>query len=370
MIEKIISFSVNNKLITGILLLLFIGWGLYSVTQLSIDALPDVTNNQVLCVTNAPNLATQEVEQFITYPLELEFKNLPDLVELRSISRSGLSVITIVFKDEVPMQLARQLVAERIKTAEEQIPKEFGTPEVNPPTTGLGEIYQYTLAVDSTHKEVYSPMDLRTIEDWIVRRQLLGVPGVVDVSSFGGFLKQYEIAVAPEKLIAMNISLLDVYTALATNNENTGGSYIEKGPNIYFIRGEGLIETFKDIENIVIKSDNGIPIRIRDVAKVQFGHAPRYGAMTRNGEGETVGGVVLMMKGANSMEVIQNVKTRMQQIAKSLPEGVHTDAFVDRTKLITHTIKTVKDNLLMGALIVVFVLIIFLGNLRAGLIVA
>jgi len=370
MIEKIISFSVNNKLITGILLILFVGWGLYSVTQLSIDALPDVTNNQVLCVTNAPNLATQEVEQFITYPLEMEFKNLPDLVELRSISRSGLSVITVVFKDDVPLPLARQQVAERIKSAEEQIPKEFGTPEMNPPTTGLGEIYQYTLAVDSTYKDKYSPMDLRTIEDWIVRKQLLGVPGVVDVSSFGGYLKQYEIAVAPEKLIAMNISLIEVYDALATNNENTGGSYIEKGPNIYFIRGEGLIESFKDIENIVIKVQNGTPIRIRDVATVQFGHAPRYGAMTRNGEGETVGGVVLMMKGANSVEVIKNVKTRMEQIAKSLPEGIHADAFVDRTKLITHTIKTVKDNLLMGALIVVFVLIIFLGNLRAGLIVA
>ena len=370
MIEKIISFSVNNKLITGILLLLFVAWGLYSVTKLSIDALPDVTNNQVLCVTNAPNLATQEVEQFITYPLELEFKNLPDLVELRSVSRSGLSVITVVFKDDVPLQLTRQLVAERIKTAEEDIPKEFGTPVVNPPSTGLGEIYQYTLTVDSAYKNVYSPMDLRTIEDWIVRRQLLGVPGVVDVSTFGGYLKQYEIAVAPEKLISMNISLLDVYDALASNNENTGGSYIEKGPNIYFIRGEGLIESFKDIENIVIKNEKGIPIRIRDVAKVQFGHAPRYGAMTRNGDGETVGGVVLMMKDANTMEVIQQVKARMEQIAKSLPAGVHTDAFVDRTKLITHTITTVKDNLLMGALIVVFVLILFLGNLRAGLIVA
>lgn len=370
MIEKIISFSVHQKLITSLFLLVLIAWGCYSVTQLSIDALPDVTNNQVQCITNAPNLATQEVEQFITYPLEMEFKNVPDLVELRSISRSGLSVITIVFKDHVPMQLGRQLVAERIKMAEENIPKEFGTPGMIPPTTGLGEIYQYTLSVDDEHKDKYSPMDLRTMQDWIVRRQLLGVPGVVDVSSFGGKLKQYEIAVAPEKLIAMNISLLEVYDALANNNENTGGSYIDKGPNIYFIRGEGLIQSFQDIENIVIKTQDGIPVRIRDVGKVQFGNAPRYGAMTRNGEGETVGGVVLMMKGANSVKVIDDVKTRMEQIQKSLPEGVIIDVFVDRTKLITHTISTVKDNLLMGALIVIFVLIVFLGNFRAGLIVA
>jgi cobalt-zinc-cadmium resistance protein CzcA len=291
MIEKIISFSVNQKLITGLLLLVFTGWGLYSVTQLSIDALPDVTNNQVQCITNAPNLATQEVEQFITYPLEMEFKNVPDLVELRSISRSGLSVITIVFKDHVPIQVGRQLIAERIKMAEEEIPKEFGTPGMIPPTTGLGEIYQYTLRVDKEYKDKYTPMDLRTIQDWIVRRQLLGVPGVVDVSSFGGKLKQYEIAVAPEKLVAMNISLLEVYDALANNNENTGGSYIDKGPNIYFIRGEGLIQSFQDIENIVIKTQDGIPVRIRDVGKVQFGYAPRYGAMSRNGEGETVGGL-------------------------------------------------------------------------------
>jgi cobalt-zinc-cadmium resistance protein CzcA len=210
MIEKLISFSVNNKLITGIIILLFVGWGAYSTTQLAIDALPDVTNNQVLVNTTAPNLATQEVEQFITYPLELEFKNLPDLVELRSTSRSGLSVITIVFEDGVPGNIARQLVSERIKTAEERIPKNYGTPELAPPTTGLGEIYQYTLAVDSAHKNKFNAMDLRTIQDWIVRKQLLGVRGVVDVSSFGGYLKQYEVAVAPEKLVAMNISLLEV----------------------------------------------------------------------------------------------------------------------------------------------------------------
>ena len=275
MIERIISFSVKNKLITGILLFIFVCWGSYSVSQLSIDALPDVTNNQVQVTTSAPNLATQEVEQFITYPLELQFKNLPDLVELRSISRSGLSVITIVFKDHVPVNIARQQVSERIKSAEKQIPGQYGSPEIIPPTTGLGEIYQYTLTLDSVHKKQYSAMDLRTFQDWIVRKQLLGVPGVVDVSSFGGFLKQYEVAVQPEKLVAMNVSLIDVFNALSKNNENTGGSYIDKGPNIYFIRGEGLIQSFSDIENIVIKISGGIPLRIRDVGIVQFGHAPR-----------------------------------------------------------------------------------------------
>lgn len=370
MINRIIQFSVRNKLLTGLFLIIFTAYGIYSVTKLSIDALPDVTNNQVLVNTTAPNLATQEVEQFITYPLELQFKNLPDLVEMRSISRSGLSVITVVFKDNVPVNIARQLVAERIKNAEEQIPIGYGRPELAPPTTGLGEIYQYTLALKKGYEKKYSVMDLRSIQDWIVRRQLLGVPGVVDVSSFGGFLKQYEVAVNPAKLLSMNINLLEVYDALSKNNENTGGSYIDKGPNIYFIRGEGLITSLKDIENIVIKTQNGMPVYIKDLATVQFGYAPRYGAMTRNGKGETVGAVVLMMKGANSVQVIQAVKERMRQVEKSLPEGVYVDVFVDRTQLINRTITTVGENLLLGALIVIFVLVLMLGNIRAGLIVA
>lgn len=370
MINRIISFSVNNKLITGVLLLVFAGWGTFSVSQLSIDALPDVTNNQVQVITVSPNLATQEVEQFITYPLELDFKSLPDLVELRSTSRSGLSVITIVFKDDVPVHIARQLVSERLQTAAGEIPKSYGAPDMIPPTTGLGEIFQYTLAVDSAHKNLYNEMDLRTIQDWIVKRQLLGVSGVVEVSSFGGKLKQYEVAVDPQKLVSMNLSLLQVYDALSENNENTGGSYIDKGPNIYFIRGEGLINSLHDIENIIVTKQNGMPVFVKDIAKVQFGYAPRYGAMTRNGQGETVGGVVLMLKGENSVRVIKDVKERMIQVEKSLPEGVSVDVFVDRTKLISNTIGTVEHNLLMGALIVVFVLVLMLGNLRAGLIVA
>lgn len=370
MINKIINFSVNNKLITGVLLAIFVLFGIYSFTQLSVDALPDVTNNQVQVVTNTPNLATQEVEQFITYPLETEFKSLSDMVELRSTSRSGLSVITIVFKDNVPVNIARQRVDEKIKTATDNIPKQYGSPELLPPTTGLGEIFQYVIVPQKGYEKKYNISELRTIQDWIVRRQLLGTVGVVDVSSFGGKLKQYEVSVKPERLSANNLTLIDVFDALQNNNENTGGSYIDKGPNIYFIRGEGLIQNLEDINNIVVKNNSGVPILIKDIAEVKFGSAPRYGAMTRNGKGETVGGVVLMQKGENAVRVIERVKERMKSIEKSLPQGVKIDVFVDRTKLIDRTVHTVSYNLLEGALIVILVLVLFLGSLRAGLIVA
>ena len=370
MINKIIYFSVHNKLITGIILLVFICWGIYSFSSLSIDALPDVTNNQVQVITNSPNLATQEIEQFITAPLEVEFKSLQDLIELRSTSRSGLSVITIVFKDAVATNISRQRVEEKIKIAQENIPKEYGIPEMVPPTTGLGEIFQYVIIPKKGFESKYSIMVLRTVQDWIVKRQLLGTPGVVDVSSFGGKLKQYEVSVLPERLAAMNLSLSDVFEALQKNNQNTGGSYIDKGPNIYFIRGEGLINSIDDINKIAVRNSNGIPTLIKDIGEVHFGFAPRYGAMTRNGAGETVGGVVLMQKGENAVQVIEKVKDRMALIEKHLPDGLSIEVFVDRTKLINKTISTVSTNLLEGALIVILVLIFFLGNLRAGIIVA
>lgn len=370
MINKIIHFSVHNKFVTGILLCIFMLWGIYSFTQLSIDALPDITNNQVQVATHSPNLATQEVEQFITYPLETELKSLQGLIELRSISRSGLSVINIVFKDNMPLNITRQLVAEKLKMAEEQLSKAYGTPEMQPSTTGLGEIYQYVIIPKKGYENKYTPMDLRTIQDWIVKRQLLGTPGIVEVSSFGGKLKQYEVSVIPEKLAAMNLTLIDVFNALQKNNQNTGGSYIDKGPNVYFIRGEGIIEKLDDINNIVVKNINGIPILIKDIGTVDYGFAPRFGAMTRNGNGETVGAVVLMQKGENAVKVIKQVKEKIATIEKSLPEGLTIDVFIDRTKLIDRAIHTVSTNLLEGALIVIFVLVLFLGNLRAGLIVA
>lgn len=370
MISKIIRLSVRNKPVTGLLLLLFIAVGLYSFSRLSVDALPDVTNNQVQVITNSPSLATQEVEQFVTTPLEMEFKSLQGLTELRSISRSGLSVITIVFKDNMPVTTIRQWVAEKLKAAGEKIPRDVGVPDMVPPTTGLGEIFQYVLVPRKGYETKYDAMGLRTMEDWIVKRQLLGTAGVVDVSSFGGKLKQYEVSVRPDRLAAMNLTLPEVFASLQRNNANTGGGYIDKGPNIYFIRGEGMITDLRDIGNIVVRNTGGIPVLVKDIGTVQFGSAPRYGAMTRNGQGETVGGIVLMQKGENAVRVIHRVKQAMEAIEKSLPEGVGIEVFIDRTKLIDRTIATVSRNLLEGAVIVVFVLVLFLGNFRAGLIVA
>jgi len=370
MFDNIISFSIKNKLIIGLFTLALIGWGTYAFTAIPLDAVPDITNNQVQVVTQAPDLATQEVEQFITYPLEVSMSFIPDVEEIRSISRFGLSVITIVFEEHVDPYLARQLVSEQLKVAEENIPEGFGTPNLAPMVTGLSEIYQYTLVTEAGYDTVYSPTELRSIQDWIVKRQLAGVPGVAEVSSIGGFLKQYEVAIDPERLRAYQLTLADVYTAIGRNNQNTGGSYIEKANTTYFIRGEGMVGSLDEIREVVIKNVNGTPVLVGNVAKVQFGHAPRFGAMTRNGNGETVGGMVLMLKGENSYQVTQAVKERIKQIQKSLPEGIHIDPFLDRSNLIRRAIATVTRNLIEGGLIVIFVLVLLLGNLRAGLVVA
>ena len=370
MLNKIIHFSIKNKLIIGVMTLALIGWGLWSASKLPVDALPDVTNNQVQVITRAPTLAAQEVEQFITYPVEKSLSNIQGIIEMRSFSRFGLSVITVVFNENVNIYFARQLISEKIKEAEEQIPKGVGRPELAPVTTGLGEVYQYVIHPKKGSEQRYSAMDLRTMQDWIVARQLTGIAGVAEITGFGGISKQYEVAINPDRLKAMNITIPEIFTALEKNNENTGGAYIDRKPNAYFIRGVGLVKSFADIENIVIKHQNGIPVLIRDVAIVEFGSPPRYGAMTYNGEKEVVGGLVLMMKGANSASVVNLVKERMKTVQKSLPEDVEIEAFLDRTNLIDRAISTVKTNLIEGALIVILVLILFLGNLRAGLIVA
>lgn len=297
MFDNIISFSIKNKLVIGLFVLALIGWGTYSLNRIPLDAVPDITNNQVQVITQSPDLATQEVEQFITYPLELSLSFIPDVEEIRSISRFGLSVITIVFEEDVDPYLARQLVSEQVKVAVEDIPEGFGSPQLAPMVTGLSEIYQYTLVEEEGYDTVYSPMELRSIQDWIVKRQLAGVPGVAEVSSFGGFLKQYEVAIDPEKLQAYRLTLADVYTAIERNNQNTGGSYIERANTTYFIRGEGMVGSLEEIRNVLIKNVEGTPVLVGNVATVQYGHAPRFGAMTRNGEGETVGGLVLMLKG-------------------------------------------------------------------------
>ncbi|MEP7128271.1 MAG: CusA/CzcA family heavy metal efflux RND transporter, partial [Chitinophagales bacterium] len=359
------------KAAIGIFTLVLIIYGSYSLTQLPIDAVPDITNNQVQVITVCPTLASQEVEQFVTASIERSMATLPDRTEIRSISRFGLSVVTIVFKDNVNIYFARQLVTERLKEAEGEIPPGAGTPELAPVSTGLGEIYQYVIRPDSGYENKYNASDLRTMQDWIVARRLLGTPGIAEVNSFGGKLKQYEVAVDPVKLKSMDVTIPEVFEALENNNENTGGAYIDKKPNAYFIRGLGLVSTLEDIGKIVVKTNqNGTPTLIRDVANVQLGSAIRYGAMTRNGEGEVVGGVVMMLKGANSAEVVSAVKKMIPSIQKSLPEGVVIEPYLDRTVLVNKSIETVQHNLLEGALIVIFVLVLFLGNFRAGLIVA
>lgn len=353
------------------MMLALIAWGIYSLRQLPIDALPDITNNQVQIITSSPSNGAEDIERFVTYPVEQTMATIPGIEEIRSFSRFGLSVVTVVFKENVEIYWARQQVSERLTEVERAIPKGIGTPEIAPLTTGLGEIYQYVIHPKKGYEKKYDATELRTIQDWIVRRQLLGVEGVADVSSFGGYLKQYEIALNPDKLRSMDISISDIFKALEKNNQNTGGSYIDKKPNAYFIRSEGLINSMEDIENIVVRTnENSIPVLIRNVAEVRIGAATRYGAMTRNDEGEVVGAVVMMLKGANSSKVIANVKTRMDQIAKNLPEGVVIEPFLDRTKLVDSAIGTVTKNLAEGALIVIFVLVLLLGNFRAGLIVA
>lgn len=371
MLNKIIEFSIKNKLIIGLLVLGLIAFGIYEVKKLPIDAVPDITNNQVQVITVAPALGAPDIERLITFPIEQVNSNIPGLLELRSFSRFGLSVVTIIFDDKTDIYWARQQVSERLQQAQEQIPKGFGTPVLAPVTTGLGEIYQYTVRPKKGYENKYNAMELRTIQDWLVRRQLLGVKGVAEVSSFGGLLKQYEIAVVPEKLMAYGITIGDVFNALEKNNQNTGGAYIEKGPTVLYIRSEGLVGTTEDIQNIVVKNlSNGMPLLIRDVGEVRLGNAPRYGALTYNGEQQVSGAVVMMLKGANSNEVIKNIKERIAKIQKTLPEGVVVEPFLDRTKMVNNAIRTVTKNLLEGALIVIFVLVLFLGNFRAGLLVA
>ncbi|WP_395627804.1 efflux RND transporter permease subunit, partial [Daejeonella sp.] len=371
MLNAIIEFSVKNKLLIGLFVLGLIGYGSYEATKLPIDAVPDITNNQVQVITVAPSFGATDIERLLTFPIEQANSNIKGLKEIRSFSRFGLSLVTIVFEDDVDIYWARQQVAERLQKVQTEIPPGIGNPELGPISTGLGEIYQYVVRPKEGYEDKYDAIELRTIQDWIVRRQLLGVEGVAEISSFGGKLKQYEISVDPNKLQSYNITINDVFTALERNNQNTGGAYIEKGPTVLFVRSEGLIGSISDIEKINIKSSqSGGPIFIRDVAEINIGYATRYGSMTYNDNGEVSGAVVMMLKDANSSEVIKNVKERIEIIRKTLPEGVIIEPFLDRTKMVNNAISTVQKNLIEGALIVVFILVLFLGNFRAGLLVA
>lgn len=370
MLDSIIRFSIRNKIIIGLMTLLLIIWGSWSATKLPIDAVPDITNNQVQIFTSVPTLAGQEVEQLVTFPIEQSIANIPYIEEIRSISRFGLSVITVVFKEKVDIYFARQLINEKLKEAAENIPEGIGSPEMAPVSTGLGEVYQYIIHPKKGSEDKYNAKDLREMQDWIVARQLYGTPGIAEVNSFGGQLKQYEVAVNPDRLKAMNVSIPELFIALEKNNQNTGGAYIDKKPNAYFIRGIGLVNSLEDVGNIAVKTSGTAPIYVKDIAEVRFGSAVRYGALTYNGEVDAVGGVVMMLKGENSNEVVNRIKDKLPTIQKSLPEDVVIEPYLDRTDLVGRAIHTVEKNLIEGALIVIFVLVLFLGNLRAGLIVA
>jgi len=370
MLNAIIHFSIRNKLIVGLMVLALIIVGAIETTKLPIDAVPDITNNQVLVITTAPSLGAPDVERFITVPIEQATRNVPGIVEQRSFSRFGLSLVTIVFNEQTDVYWARNQISERLTQVRQQIPEGMGTPELGPVSTGLGEVFQYVVRPKPGYEQKFSQAELRTIQDWIIRKQLLATEGIADVSSFGGQLKQYEVSVRTDKLRSLGVSISDVYDALQNNNQNTGGAYIEKGPTVLFIRTEGLAKTIEDIQQIVVKRSNGIPVLIRDVAEVKFGAATRYGALAYNTDGEVAGAVVMMLKGENSNKVIKNIKEKIKQIETTLPEGVMIDPFLDRTKMVNNAIGTVETNLLEGALIVVFVLVLFLGNFRAGFIVA
>ena len=369
MFQKLITYSIRHKLVIGVLSIALAIWGIWSLMHLPFDSTPDITDNQVQVITQAPSLGAQEVEQYVTTPVEMALANIPRIQERRSISRSGLSVITLVFDDAADIYWARSQVSQVVEQLEKELPKNTET-EMGPIATGLGEIYHYTIRAKEGYEHQYSLTQLRTMQDWIVRKQLSGTPGVAEVSGWGGYVKQYEVAINTDQLNASGVSVSEVFDALQRNNANTGGSYIEQNSNQYYIRGIGVVKNLEDVANITVKTVDGIPVKVGDVAKVQLGHATRFGAVTRNGEGEVVAGIAIMLKGENFQEVSKNVKERISQIQKSLPEGVVIEPFIDRTNLVDRVEGTIARNLIEGGLIVIFVLVIFLGNWRAGLVVA
>ncbi|MBN8569282.1 MAG: CusA/CzcA family heavy metal efflux RND transporter [Ignavibacteria bacterium] len=370
MIDKLIAFSIKQKIVIGFLVLLLIIFGINSAINLPIDAVPDITNNQIQIITASPTLSATEIERFITYPIEISLSNTPKIVELRSISKLGVSVVTAIFEDDVDIYFARNLIFQKLKEAEENIPDGLGTPEMAPISTGLGEIYQYVVRPEKKDDTTFSDMELRTIQDWIVKRQLLGTPGVAEVNSFGGYEKQFQILVNADALRSYNLTMREVFEAVNNNNANVGGSFIEHNSEQYAIRGIGIIESKEDINNIVIKSEHGVPVYLSQIAEVEEAGGIRYGAVTQDGKGEVVAGIVMMLKGANSREVANTVHKKIEEIKTTLPKGVTVDEFYNREDLVDRAIATVEKNLIEGAIIVIFVLVLLLGNLRAGFIVA
>lgn len=364
MLRALIEFSLKQRLLVIGLTLLVAGAGIQALNALPIDAFPDLTNNQVNIVTEAPGMAAAEVEQLVTYPLESAMMGIRNTEEIRSISKFGLSIITVVFKDEVDTYFARQVVNERMQEAKTRIPDGL-QPTMGPVATAFGEIYQYVIEGRGR-----SALELKTIHDWDVKPQLRTVSGVNEVNSWGGFTKQFHILVDPERLLAYQLTLRDVYEALASSNTNFGGSYIEKSSEAYTVRGLGLFKSEDDIRQVVLKSVAGTPVLVRDVAIVEIGPAVRQGAVSKDGQGEVVAGMVIMTKGENSKAVIERVQARVKQIEKTLPEGVKLTPFYDQTSLVNRTTRTVATNLIEGGALVILVLFLFLRNLRASLIVA
>jgi cobalt-zinc-cadmium resistance protein CzcA len=364
MIDRILRFSLEQRLLVVIATLLLVGAGLWAMNRLPVDAFPDVTNVQVQVLTQAGGMAPTEVEKQITFPIETTMGGLPRLQEVRSLSKIGLSVITVVFEDGVDIYFARQQVFERLQQARERLPKGI-EPQLGPITTGLGEIYQYLV-----EGEQHDIRELRALQDWVVRPILRTVPGVTDVNSFGGQVKQYQVLIDPGKLKSLNLTLHDVMEAVEKNNANTGAGYIEHREEQYIVRGLGLAGGLADLERIVVASRNGTPIHLDDVAQLRIGSEPRQGATTRDGKGEAVAGIVMMLQGSSSKEVVAGVKEKVKTLQKILPQGVRLVPYYDRTELVQKTIRTVRNNLLEGGLLVVAVLFYFLGNVRAALIVA
>ncbi|MGH7818778.1 MAG: efflux RND transporter permease subunit [Candidatus Binatia bacterium] len=366
MLNRIFEFSLRNRFLILVFTALVVGVGVVSLRRLPIDAVPDVTPNQVQILTNAPGLGPVEVERFITFPVETAMSGLPGIEEIRSVSRFGLSAVTVYFDESMDVYFCRRLVMERLPDAREMIPPGFGSPEMGPISTGLGEIYQFEVT-----GEGLSMMELRSILEWDIAFKLKSVPGVVEVNSYGGELKTYEVELDPAKLVSFGLSIGDLFEALERNNANAGGGYIEHAGEQYLIRGEGLVSGLDDIGGIVLASRNeGTPIYVRDLGRVRFAPMVRQGAVTRDGRGEAVTGVVMMLIGENSRVVARRVHEKIQEIQKSLPAGVKIDTYYDRTELVRRTIRTVVKNLLEGAFLVVAILLLLLGNLRGGLIVA
>ena len=366
--RSVIAFALRSRLLVIALTGLLIGVGVWSMLRLPIDAVPDVTNVQVQINTNAPALSPIEVEQQITLPVELAMFGLPDLEEIRSLSKFGLSQVTIVFEDGTDLYFARQQVQERLQAAMEEIPEGIGTPEMGPTSTGLGEIFQYT--IEAEPGSGIDATELRTLQDWVVAPQLRAVEGVAEVNSFGGYQKQYQVLLRPEALVQYDLTLDQVLEAVEGNNVNAGGGYITRGAEQLIVRGVGRVQDLEQIRNIVVSSEGGTPIRIGDIAEVAIGHTIRQGAVTKDGTGEVVTGIVMMRVGENSRTVVDAVKERFEAARLSLPDGASLDAFYDRSELVDRTIATVRRNLIEGALLVIAVLFLLLGNLRAALIVA